>query len=168
MQQTALCVRQAKACDIAGLMDVHQAAWLHAYRGIIPGRELSRMVHHRGPAWWRAHLRHKSGLLVADYEDTVAGYVSYGRARMRAAPSSGEIFELYLLPEFQGLGFGRRLFRAAQADLKRFGYASLVVWALADNELATGFYRALGGTEAGTAPERFGPVSVERQAFRFA
>ncbi|MDH7798036.1 ribosomal protein S18 acetylase RimI-like enzyme [Beijerinckia sp. GAS462] len=167
MQQALLSVRSAKADDIAGLADVYAAAWVHAYRGIIPGRELDRMVRHRGARWWRAAMQRGSGLLVADFEDSVAGYVSYGRNRDASARYSGEIYELYLLPEFQGLGFGRRLFRTAQDDLARRGYASLVVWALAENELATGFYEAMGGKVSGKALEYFGAKVCERVAFKF-
>lgn len=36
-------------------------------------------------------------------------------------PYSGEIFEIYLLPEYQGLGFGRRLFNAARQELAAHG-----------------------------------------------
>lgn len=167
MQQALLSVRPAKTDDIAGIADVYAAAWLHAYRGIIPGRELDRMVRHRGGRWWRAAIQRGTGLLVADFEDSIAGYVSYGRNRDAAARASGEIYELYLLPEFQGLGFGRRLFRMAQDDLARRGYLSMVVWALGENELATGFYEAMGGRLVGKALESFGPKVCERVAYKF-
>ena len=47
----------------------------------------------------------------------VAGYANYGRNRARSLHYEGEIYELYLRPEFQGLGFGHRLFSAAKRDL---------------------------------------------------
>jgi ribosomal protein S18 acetylase RimI-like enzyme len=46
-------------------------------------------------------------------------------------------------PEFQGLGFGRRLFTAARRDLAQNALKSLIVWVLSDNEKAVEFYRAL-------------------------
>ena len=79
----------------------------------------------------------------------------------------GEIFELYLAPEYQGGGFGRRMFEAARKDLAGHGYATFVVWALADNERAIGFYRRLGGRVVRRAPETFGGQDRERVAFGF-
>ncbi len=54
---------------------------------------------------------------MLDVGDGIAGYASYGRNRAASLPYRGEIFELYLAPEYQGLGFGRRLFSAAQRAL---------------------------------------------------
>src|SRR5262249_15246683 len=77
----------------------------------------------------------------------------------------GEIYELYLRPEFQGLGFGRRLFTAAKRDLAQSGLKSMVVWALSDNDPATEFYRALGGRMVARSSEKFGPKSLDKVAF---
>ena len=54
---------------------------------------------------------------MLDIGQGIAGYVSYGRCRDRSLPADGEIDELYLAPEYQGLGFGRRLFKAVRNDL---------------------------------------------------
>jgi ribosomal protein S18 acetylase RimI-like enzyme len=69
------------------------------------------------------------------------------------------------LPEFQGVGFGRRLFSAAQRELAGHGLTSLVVWSLADNERAIEFYEKLGGLMVGRAHETFGTVARERLAY---
>ena len=82
-------------------------------------------------------------------------------------PYAGEIFELYLAPEFQGLGFGKRLFEVALQDLADHGYGSTVVWALADNDRAMAFYRKLGGKIVRQTQERFGGETRERVAFAF-
>ena len=54
---------------------------------------------------------------MLDFADAVAGYASYGRNRMPALTYGGEIFELYLTPEYQGVGLGRRMFAAAHREL---------------------------------------------------
>jgi hypothetical protein len=42
---------------------VHDAAWRDAYRGLIPGRELERMIARRGPRWWQSAILRGSRLL---------------------------------------------------------------------------------------------------------
>ena len=167
MKETVITIRRPGRADAAGIAGVHDCAWRDAYRGVIPGRELERMIARRGPRWWDAAIARGSRLLVLDFEDSIGGYASYGRNRVPSLPYAGEMFELYLAPQFQGLGFGRRLFEAVRADLGDHGYRSLLVWALADNERALGFYERLGGQQVRRAPERFGAEMRERVAFGF-
>ena len=66
-------------------------------------------------------MRKGSRIALLQFGDRVAGYANYGRNRARSLFYDGEIYELYLRPEFQGLGFGRRLFTAARRDLAQSG-----------------------------------------------
>ncbi len=167
MVETVISIRTARLGDETAIAHVHDEAWRDAYRGVIPGRELERMIVRRGPDWWRRAIAGGTRLIVLDFADTVAGYCSYGRNRMPSLNFSGEIFELYLAPEYQGGGLGRRMFEAAQRDLAAHGYASFVVWALAGNDRALAFYRRLGGCIVRRAPEQFGAETRERVAFGF-
>jgi ribosomal protein S18 acetylase RimI-like enzyme len=151
--------------DAAGISLVHDEAWTEAYRGIIPGKDLERMVARRGPVWWHGAISRGSRIAVIDVGDRLAGYASYGRNRAPSLPFQGEVFELYVKPEFQGLGFGRRLFQGARRQLANLGLATTVVWTLAENERAIGFYEEIGGLLVGRAPEVFGRVTCERLAF---
>ena len=126
------------------------------------------MVARRGPRWWRTAIMRGTRLCVLDFDDTIGGYASYGRNRVPSLPFSGEIFEIYLAPEFQGLGFGKRLFKAARRDLAEHGYMSVLVWALADNDRALAFYERLGGRIVRKAEERFGDEVRGRVAFGFS
>ena len=167
MIETVITIRNAREGDAEGIAAVHDAAWRGAYRGLIPGLELERMIARRGPSWWQSAIRRGSRLLVLDFDETIGGYTSYGRNRVPALPYGSEIFELYIAPEFQGLGFGTRLFEVARKDLAEHGYRSVLVWALADNERAVQFYLKLGGRIVRQAIERFGPETRARVAFAF-
>ena len=138
-------IRRARACDAGAVADAHDEAWRTAYQGIIPGGELEKLINRRGPAWWESAIRKGSRIALLQFGDKIAGYANYGRNRARSLYYDGEIYELYLRPEFQGLGFGRRLFTAARRDLAQSALKSLIVWALSENENAVEFYRALGG-----------------------
>jgi len=117
MSQALITIRRALPGDAEQIAAVHDGAWREAYRGLIPGRELERLIARRGPDWWRRAVAQGSRLLVLSLHGTIGGYVSYGRNRAPSMDFDGEIFELYLAPEYQGMGFGARLFKAARHDL---------------------------------------------------
>ncbi len=167
MVKTAVTIRHARPRDAEEIARVHDDSWRDAYRGVIPGVELERMIARRGPRWWRSAILRGTGLLVLDFDSRIGGYSTYGRNRVPSMPYSGEIFELYLAPQYQGLGLGRRLFAAARRELAEHGYLSTIVWALADNEKALAFYRGLGGQTIRRAEERFGDDMLTRVAFGF-
>ena len=158
-------IRRARPDDAAAVADTHDEAWRTAYQGIIPGTELDRLITRRGAAWWDSAIRKGSRIALLQFGDKVAGYANYGRNRARSLFYDGEIYELYLRPEYQGLGFGRRLFTAARRDLAQSGLKSLVVWALSENDTAVEFYRALGGKAVARSSEKFGTRVLDKVAF---
>jgi len=158
-------IRRAKPDDAGAVADAHDEAWRATYQGVIPGTELERLINRRGAAWWDGAIRKGSRIALLQFSDKVAGYANYGRNRARSLYYDGEIYELYLRPEYQGLGFGRRLFTAARRDLAQSGLKSLVVWALSENEMAVEFYRALGGKAVARSSEKFGTRVLDKVAF---
>ncbi len=158
-------IRRATPDDAQAVAATHDDAWRAAYQGIIPGRELERLIRRRGPEWWDGAIRKGSRISILVFGDRMAGYANYGRNRARSLYYDGEVYEIYLRPEFQGLGFGRRLFGAARRDLCQSGMKSLVVWALSDNEPALAFYQALGGRPVARSSEKFGDKILDKVAF---
>jgi ribosomal protein S18 acetylase RimI-like enzyme len=158
-------IRRARPADAKSVATAHDDAWRNAYQGVIPGPELERLIARRGEAWWNGAIRKGSRISLLAFGDTIAGYANYGRNRARSLYYDGEVYELYLRPEFQGLGFGRRLFTAARRDLAHSGMKSVVVWALSDNEPAVEFYRALGGRAVARSSEKFGDKVLEKVAY---
>jgi ribosomal protein S18 acetylase RimI-like enzyme len=105
--------------------------------------------------------------VVLDLGQGIAGYASYGRCRDRSLPADGEVDELYLLPEYQGIGLGRRLFKAVLNDLRHGEMRRVVVWALAENERACAFYEGLGGRSIARIEERIGGTPLGKVAYLF-
>ncbi len=165
MHTVAIEIRRAKPSDAEPLAATHDLAWRTAYQGIIPGPELDKLINRRGAEWWEGAIRKGSRISILAFGDTIAGYANYGRNRARSLYYDGEIYELYLRPEFQGLGFGRRLFTAARRDLAQSALKSLIVWALSENENAVEFYRALGGKPVARSSEKFGARVLDKVAF---
>lgn len=151
--------------DAGALADLHRQAWRYTYAGIIPGRALERIIGSRGPKWWRHMHRRGASVLVVELDGQVAGYARLGPVRPRLLKGTGEIYELYLAPEFHGAGLGEYLFQEARRRLISRGLTRLVVWSLAANELGCRFYLALGGREIGRTRTRIGGAALTRIGF---
>lgn len=158
-------IRRAEEKDASAIADVHMEAWLGAYSGIIPHRPLMKMVNRRGTPWWSNAIRRASAILVVEIGDVVAGYATMGKNRARELPQQGEIYELYLRPEYQGVGLGTRLFEAAREKLARHGLKGLVVWALEENSGALSFYQGTGGRDVAEGVEVFEQKALRKVAF---
>lgn len=167
MTEITISIRRARTDDAAALSHVFDTAWREAYSGILPALALERMINRRGPRWWLNTIGRERPLVVLDIGETIAGYVSYGRCRDRSLPAEGEIDELYLAPEYQGVGFGKRLFKAVRNDLDDRGIKRVAIWCLKENERACAFYRRLGGRLIAETNESFNSVVLAKSCFLF-
>jgi len=129
------------------LAKLHADTWRLAYRGIIPHLHLEKMIARRGPEWWQRTLVLGASMLVAEFDGALAGYAYLGPNRARPLGYGGEIYELYMRPEYQGVGLGEQLFGAARRNLAEIHSNGFVVWALVENDGARAFYQAMGGTK---------------------
>lgn len=157
-------VRKGTQRDAGALSEIFRQSWELAYRGIIPHLHLESMIRRRDKAWWQNATRGSDGLLVLDVADVTAGYVTFGRARGRTK-YQGEIYELYLAPNYQGLGFGEHLFEAARHALDERRLDGLVVWALSANAVAGDFYWRRGGRPIGKSYDKIGGLKLEKIAY---
>ena len=163
----ALATRWSGRRTPSALAAIHAEAWRYAYAGVIPEPGLARMISRRGPGLVAAApRRRRQGARCIGLRRAPVGYALLGRCR---GGPGGEIQELYVRPDCQGLGFGARLFEAARGRARaRRGVAPLTVWCLEDNRLGLGFYRALGGRETGRALDRIGGAQLGKLRFTWS
>lgn len=161
-------LRVATANDAAGIARVYIDTWLSAYAGIIPDHILLALSHDGETATWRRSLaRTDDGSVVIVAEDSAEGIVAFGsgaRARGTDLPYEGEVHTLYVVPDFQGRGVGRRLLGSLFSGLVAMGYRSALIWVLEENP-ARFFYQAMGGTWIAVRNERFRGTSLPEMAF---
>jgi ribosomal protein S18 acetylase RimI-like enzyme len=157
-------VRRARISDAPALAGIFRDTWRSTYRGVIPHNHLENMIRTRGTARWRSSIRAGEMTLILGFEGKNIGYATCGTARSRGA-HKGEIYEIYLLPDYQGVGFGQYLFEACRYRLDERRLKGLLVWALAENTGAVHFYWQLGGRPLVSAYERIGGVRLEKIAF---
>ncbi|MEM9634167.1 MAG: GNAT family N-acetyltransferase [Pseudomonadota bacterium] len=154
-------LRAARTADCEALAGIHTEAWLGAYRGVLHGVDLQKMISRRGIGWWRGALSRGVNIRILSIADIPAGYATYGPCRLRGTGMDGEIYELYLKPEYQGLGFGRTLFTNVRETLSAKNMSGLAVQVLSDNQPARSFYRAMGGKLSAKSWYRIGGRRME-------
>ncbi len=165
MKTLSIDVRPAEPQDARAISEAHRLSWQHAYAGLIPHAPLRRMIERRGETWWRKATQGPATVMVVDVAGVVAGYATLGLNRARALPQEGEIYEIYLLPEYQGVGLGHMLFGEARRLLKSLGCSGLVVWCLEDCENAHRFFQSNGGVDTVEGVEDFGDKSLKKIGF---
>jgi len=149
-------LRPAKPSDGRAIARIHVETWRSTYPGIVPDRALIDMNVDSKARSWRAELERPDAagaVLVAELPgDGVIGFASAGHNRHPNLPFAGEVQTLYVLPDWQNQGIGRKLLVGCFAALRGHGFASAMVWVLADNP-ARFFYERMGGRRAGERDE---------------
>ncbi len=158
-------IRRAEPHDAQAIAEVHRASWQGAYGGLIPHKPLTAMLERRGEKWWKMATRGPSTLLVLDVAGEVAGYATVGLNRARSLPHEGEIYEIYLKPEYQGIGLGSHLFTEAKRLLNSLGCEGMIAWCLEDSDRAVEFFRNHGGVDAVEGIEDFDDVGLKKLGF---
>ena len=124
--------------EIRGKANVHWKCWQVTYPGLMSQAYLDAFTLEKSEE--RA-FQWRDNILVAKDGDRVVGFVGYGD-HGAADPETGEIFALYVLPEYQGTGVGQRLMDAALDKLSACPH--LCLWAVKGNARAIRFYEKNG------------------------
>jgi ribosomal protein S18 acetylase RimI-like enzyme len=138
---------------------------------------LAHMSDVRHSAMWARALADATearGIFVAD--DEAMGVVGFGSCGpVRDPPEEldakarrvGEVYLLYVEPDFQNRGRGRRLLDALFRQLHADGFDTAVLWMLAENPTRF-FYEGLGGELVGQRTDTFAGVDVDEVAYAWS
>ncbi len=146
----------ARISDAPVLARIHVDSWRAAYRGLVPDSYLERFTYQ-----WREECLRQS--LAAQTEETyliqendlVVGLLTIGAARDADVDvhRTGEIWGIYLSPNYWRKGIGRQVVREAETMLQARGYATIILWVLEKNHQARQFYEAMGFSPDGASQE---------------
>ena len=185
-------IREFTAADGPAIAEVRRASWRAAYAGIIRQPLIDQATARASgllqPAPWRRML-----VAVPDGDPAVVGYASFGpeRSLLTFLPTSppgsapaatgqhpaaprlteaglagqvGEVYALYVAPDWWSSGTGRSLMSRAVAALSDAGYERAVLWVLEANARARRFYERAGFTSDGATNvlDRLGGVTELR------
>jgi len=153
--------------DAVAIARVLVETWPNTYAGLVPSDYLARMsVARASPQWHRAAAKAEKGndLMVAEIDEEVVAFVSFGPNRLPDMPFGGEVYALYVGVDWQGQGLGRRLLITALEALAKAKHDSALIWVLAANP-SRFFYESMGGQRAGERFEAFAGTDLEEIAY---
>ena len=116
MEDLALAVRAARHDDAQAVARVYIDSWHDTYPAILPSELLRAMTPKGQTSRWRAAILPcgRERVLVAECpQHGVIGMTSFGPAQDRALGYDGEVYTLYVAPDFFGRGIGSMLLRGA-------------------------------------------------------
>ena len=162
-------LRAARRGDIAAIAKVHVETWRATYAGIITDEYLVSMTESKQALQWDGWVRRArvpEVVLVAEADDVPGGrIIGFGNCgRARGAPRSGEVFTLYVTPDWQGQGIGRRLLAELFTELYAGGLNDAVVWVLSANP-SRFFYEVMGGKRIAERPDQFAGAKLVETAY---
>jgi len=159
-------LRAAREADVQRIAEIYIETWRTTYAGALPDRVLIDMSGERQAIYWtRAIKQGKEIIGVA--EDDVAGIVAVGSAganRTRSKSFAGEVYTLYVHPDFQNQGIGEQLLAYLFREINERGMNTAVIWVLAANP-SRFFYEAMGGKRVGERDEAMWGTTVREIAY---
>ena len=133
--------------DAYALAEIHVLAWQVGYRGLLPDSLLDSLAAaDRLPRWRERLAETTSRVLVAELDGQAAGWLVIGPQRDEDLDSQrvGEIYAVYVHPDFWRGGLGAALIARARAELAAQGHTEATLWVLRANHRAIRFYEAQG------------------------
>ncbi|MCX7749376.1 MAG: GNAT family N-acetyltransferase [Clostridia bacterium] len=139
-------IRWADENDWHDLGVIHSGAYRSAYKNIIPDYYLQNYTVEKRQEYYRNALRAGTEKIAIMFVDgKAAGLITVGKCRDEDLDNTyGEILGIYLLEDFWGMGFGKRLIHWGSDRIKESGYSRVALWVLKENVNARRFYESLG------------------------
>jgi len=143
--------REATIADCPAVAKVHVQSWRESFAGIVPQTFLDKVsVEKRAKAFEKGFSAPFYRMYVAEAPNRgVVGFADFGEPRENIDAYDGELYAVYLLPEFQRKGVGGRLFNLGVEFLTGSGRSSMYLLALGVSPYRS-FYEKMGGRIAGS------------------
>jgi diamine N-acetyltransferase len=163
-------LRPAGAGDALCLGVLSMQVFLETYAGNGIRPDLAREVlqKHAPEAAAAALARDDQRLIVAEREGHLLGFAHWRPDTAHQGVPAGrpaELFRLYVLRRFAGLGLGTRLLRAAEEAAAAAGADTMWLTAWAGNQRALAYYPRRGYADVGTTAYVIDGIAYENRLF---
>lgn len=143
-------IRPATHSDVATITAIHIRAWQIAYAGIMTDEHLDNLSSAKREAFWTDAIEYgepQVWVAVASTKtgEKAIGFVGFDRSRdAKSKPSTGEIWAIYVDPDYWGKGVGLALWDAAREGMLEEEFTEATLWVLLQNERTLHFYDMAG------------------------
>ncbi|MCW5772030.1 MAG: GNAT family N-acetyltransferase [Rhodospirillaceae bacterium] len=161
-------IRAGQPDDAEKIAAAFVETWRATYPGMLPDHVLLRLSDQAQARYWKYLLGRQAREFVAvavDAAGELAGFGSAGPER-DGDRVHGEIYTLYVRPDFQGRGAGRRLICALFHGLGDRACSEAMLWVVAANP-SRFFYEAMGGQRSYERTERLWGMDVAQIGYRW-
>ncbi|MCK8060524.1 MULTISPECIES: GNAT family N-acetyltransferase [unclassified Fusibacter] len=140
-------IRLAKREDARAIIEVNLKTWESAYKNIVDDAFIQKRWtdFEDTVANYETRLSEDDSIVfVAEIDGRIIGFATAGEDRL--GKYDGELYAIYLLPEFQGNGIGHALYNRIEMLFKAQGKKNMIIWSLKANP-HRGFYVRMGGVK---------------------
>lgn len=140
-------IRRRKKEDCKQIAHVVTIAWNETYRGIVNDEFLDNLLNNeveRGNKSFNEFDEKDNHQFVLEVDGKVVGFINVGITDDKEYKNQGEIFALYIIKEYKGKGFGRKLTKAGIDELKKLGCTKMIIGCLNGNP-SNEYYKHIGG-----------------------
>jgi ribosomal protein S18 acetylase RimI-like enzyme len=161
----AIKIRTARPGDAGDIAKLDVETWRSTYAGVLSVPYLVGLSPGRREIGWRHVILKEPGdvRIAVEPAGAVVGFGSCGPCRGDHR-FLGEVFTLYVAPDWQNQGIGRQLLIALFQRLVAAGRPSAIIWVLRDNP-ARFFYERLGGRRVSRRGLLVGGTTVAADAY---
>ena len=149
-------IRRATPDDAPALGGAHVEAWHKAYSGIVLDAYLQDFsIERRTECLRRSLATNSEETYVTEVAHRVVGFLTLGNCRDSYVDqkTTGEIWGIYLSPEYWRKGIGRFLSKQGEMMLASQGFSVATLWVLEANDQARRFFEAVGFETDGATRE---------------
>lgn len=162
-------IRKKEFRDIRRCEEVITLAWQETYKGIVEDnflKHLEENLEERVIKREEEFYNDNDKRFVLEVDGLIVGILRVGQCQIENYLDSGELYALYILKQYHGLGLGRKLVDKAKSVLKEDGYKTMLIGCL-DKNPTNEFYKHLGGKFITTGIFKAGSQEIKENYYYF-
>lgn len=141
----SIIIRPALESDLSGILEIYNDAILHTTAVYDYNPHTLEMR----KQWFQEQQKNDFPVFIAQIENTVAGFASYGKFRMKAAYKYTVEHSVYIHPDFRKKGIGKMLLEKIISAAREQNMHSLIGGIDADNIVSLRLHERFGFKEVG-------------------